>query len=114
MKMSFAIAGVTALLLAGCTSGTYVSKDSAAQFQVGVTTEQQVVAALGQPDAKAELVNGEHRDSYIHVSGGASPIDYVPLVALAVSPGFQHTTTVDFDFDAQGVLRSVNRMRERS
>jgi outer membrane protein assembly factor BamE (lipoprotein component of BamABCDE complex) len=112
MKTSFAVAGV-ALLLAGCTSGTYVAKDSAAQFQVGVTTEQQVIAALGQPDATAELVNG-HRDSYIHVSGGASPIDYVPLVALAVSPGFQHTTTVDFDFDAQGVLRRVNRTRELS
>ena len=114
MKTSVAIAGVAALLLSGCASGTYVSKEDAGQFRAGVTTEQQVIAALGQPDAKADLVNGGHRDSYIHTGGGASPIDYVPLLALAVSPGFAHTTTVDFDFDTQGVLRSVNRTRERS
>jgi len=112
---TFAIAAAAiTLALAGCTSGTYVSKEDGAQFQKGTTTEQQVLAQLGEPDAKAELINGGRRDSYIYVAGGANPIDAFPLVALVANSGFEHTTTVNFDFDAQGVLRDVSRFRERS
>src|SRR5690242_6145475 len=68
---TFALAAATATLaLAGCASGTYVSKEQSAQFQVGTTTEQQVLAALGEPDAKAELINGGRRDSYIREADG--------------------------------------------
>jgi outer membrane protein assembly factor BamE (lipoprotein component of BamABCDE complex) len=112
---TFALAAAFATLaLAGCTSGTFVSKEQSAQFQVGTTTEQQVLAQLGQPDAKAELINGGHRDSYVRVVDGETPIDYVPLVALAAAPRYGHTTTVNFDFDANGVLKDVSRFRERS
>lgn len=109
-----AAAGLTALLLAGCASGTYVSKEDAGRFQKGVTTEDQVVAALGQPDAKAELIDGGHRDSYIRVVDGETPIDYFPLVALVAAPSYGHTTTVNFDFDSKGVLQDVSRFREKS
>lgn len=110
---SFVIAAAV-LALAGCTSGTFVSKEQSAQFQVGTTTEQQVLAALGQPDAKADLINGGHRDSYIRVIEGETPIDHVPLVALVAAPHYGHTTTVNFDFDANGVLQDMSRFRERS
>ena len=103
-----------AFVLAGCTTGTNVGKDSDAQFQKGVTTEQQVLAALGEPDAKAELINGGRRDSYIYNSGGPNPVDYVPLIALATESGYEHTTTVNFDFNAQGVLVDMSRYRERT
>ena len=112
---TFAIAAAAiTLALAGCTSGTYVSKEDGAQFQKGTTTEQQVLAQLGQPDAKAELIDGGHRDSYIRVVEGETPIDYVPLVALVAAPHYGRTTTVNFDFDANGVLKDVSRFRERS
>ncbi|HWA29690.1 MAG TPA: hypothetical protein VG867_01270, partial [Rhizomicrobium sp.] len=114
MKPVIAAAGFAALLLAGCTSGTYVSREDAGQFQKGTTTEDQVVAALGQPDAKADLIDGGHRDSYVRVIDGETPIDYVPLVAWVVAPRYGHTTTVNFDFDAKGVLQDVSRFREKS
>lgn len=112
--LATAAAALSVLTLAGCASGTFVSKQESAQFQTGVTTEQQVLAALGEPDAKAELINGGRRDSYIHNSGGPNPIDYIPLLALVTESGYEHTTTVDFDFNAQGVLIGINRFRERT
>jgi outer membrane protein assembly factor BamE (lipoprotein component of BamABCDE complex) len=115
MKLfALSVAAIAALALAGCASGTFVSKESAAQFQKGTTTEHQVLAQLGEPNAKAELINGGRRDIYIYNSGGPNPVDYVPLLALATESGYEHTTTVNFDFDAQGVLIDVSRFRERS
>lgn len=114
MKTLAIAAALSAFALTGCASGTYVSKDSSAQFQKGVTTEQQVLAALGEPDAKAELIDGGRRDSYIYNSGGPNPIDTIPLIALVTESGYEHTTTVNFDFNAQGVLVDVSRFRERS
>lgn len=113
MKPLALTAALCAFALTGCASGTYVSKDSSAQFQPGVATEQQVIAALGEPDAKAELVNGR-RDSYIYDSGGPNPVDHIPLLALATESGYEHTITVNFDFNPQGVLVNVNRFRERT
>jgi len=114
MKTFALSAALAALALAGCTSGTMISKEQSARFQVGTTTEQQVLAQLGAPDAKADLIDGGHRDSYIRETGGETPIDYVPLIALVAAPAYGHTTTVNFDFDANGVLRDVSRFRERS
>lgn len=107
-------AAIAALALAGCASGTYVSKESAAQFQKGATTEQQVLAQLGEPDAKAELINGGRRDIYIYNAGGPNPVDYIPLIALVTESGYEHTITVNFDFNAQGVLIDITRFRERT
>lgn len=114
MKTLAIAAVLSAFALAGCASGTFVSKDDGAQFQKGVTTEQQVLAALGEPNAKAELINGGRRDSYIYNSGGPNPVDYIPIIALVTESGYEHTTTVNFDFNAQGVLIDVSRYRERT
>lgn len=114
MKTLAIAAALSAFALAGCASGTFVSKDDSAQFQKGVTTEQQVLAALGEPNAKAELINGGRRDSYIYNSGGPNPVDYIPLLALATESGYEHTTTVNFDFNAQGVFIGISRYRERT
>ena len=111
---ALAAAAVATLTLAGCASGTFVSKESTTQFQKGTTTEQQVLAQLGEPDAKAELINGGRRDSYIYNASGPNPIDYIPLLALVAESGYEHTTTVNFDFNAQGVLIDISRFRERT
>ena len=107
-------AAIAALALSGCASGTFVSKESSAQFQKGTTTEQQVLAQLGEPDAKAELINGGRRDIYIYNSGGPNPVDSIPFLAMLTESGYEHTTTVNFDFNAQGVLIDISRFRERT
>jgi hypothetical protein len=101
------------LLLAGCTSGTYVSDSERGQFQKGTTTIAQVESTLGAPTSTASLVGGGKRDSYVYVDDGARPLDYVviPPVSLFVNGGWRHTTTVNFDFDAQGVLVDTSSRR---
>jgi hypothetical protein len=113
MNTSRLTIALAALLLAGCTSGTYVSDEAHGQFQPGVTTKAQVEAALGAPDRTATLVGGGTRDIYEYHSGDSRPIDYVPLLALAAGGGWPHTTTVDFDFNTQGVLVASDSTRAR-
>ena|ERR1700761_3777390 len=102
-----------AALLAGCTSGTYVSDNDRAQFQKGTTTVAQVESTLGAPSYTASLVGGGKRDSYVYVDDSARPLDYlvIPPISLFVNGGWQHTTTVNFDFDAQGVLVDTSSRR---
>ncbi|MBS0273852.1 MAG: outer membrane protein assembly factor BamE [Proteobacteria bacterium] len=111
---ALAAAAIAALSLAGCASGTFVSRESSAQFQKGATTEQQVLAQLGEPDAKAELIDGGRRDIYIYNAGGPSPIDHIPFLAMLTESGYEHTVTVNFDFNARGVLTGISRFRERT
>ena len=104
---------LAAVLLAGCASGTSVSEDQRSQFQTGVTTKAQVEATLGAPDKTATLVGGGTRDIYEYHSGNVRPVDYVPLLALAAGTHWAHTTTVDFDFNPQGILVATDSKRER-
>jgi outer membrane protein assembly factor BamE (lipoprotein component of BamABCDE complex) len=111
--LSLTTAAFAATLLAGCASGTYVSDDARTQFQAGTTTRAQVEAALGAPDKTATLVGGGMRDIYEYHSGDSRPVDYVPLLALAVGGHWAHTQTVDFDFNTQGVLVATDSRRVR-
>jgi hypothetical protein len=113
MKTLSLSCALAATLLAGCASGTRVSDEQRSQFQTGTTTRAQVEAALGAPDKVATLVGGGTRDIYEYHSGDSRPIDYVPLLALVAGGGWQHTTTVDFDFDTQGVLVATDSRRTR-
>ena len=100
-------------LLAGCASGTQVSDEQHSQFQTGTTTRAQVEAALGAPDKTATLVGGGTRDIYEYHSGDSRPIDYFPLLALVAGGHWAHTTTVNFDFNTQGVLVATDSKRVR-
>ena len=113
MKALSLTAVLAATILAGCASGTEVSDDQRNQFQTGTTTRAQVEAALGAPDRTASLVGGGTRDIYEYHSGNWRPVDYVPLLALATGTHWAHTTTVDFDFNTQGVLVATDSKRQR-
>lgn len=109
MKPILVLAGLSALLLAGCASGTYVSEDTRTGFQNGTTTEQQVVAELGQPQQSGVTVAGGKSDTYTWLSG-ETPIDSVPIVALVAGPDSEYVT-VTFEFNAQGVLMNSRATR---
>jgi hypothetical protein len=102
MKPLLVLAGFSALLLAGCASGTYVSEDTRTGFQNGTTTEQQVIADIGQPQQTGLTVAGGKSDTYTWLSG-ETPVDYVPIVSLLVGPDSEYVT-VTFEYNAQGVL----------
>ena len=114
MKTPTLPAALAIALLAGCTSGTYVSDTQRSGFQTGVATETQVQAELGPPSSTASLVGGGKRDVYTYHSDDSFPVDLFPLLALAVGSPWPHTTTLNFDFNPQGVLVASQATRTRS
>ena len=60
---------VAALMIVGCvSSGTKVTQQQLTQFQVGKTTEGEVIAALGSPNSVSVLPDGSKTDVYLHIS----------------------------------------------
>lgn len=95
----------SALLLAGCVSaGTQVSERQAGQFQKGVTTEQQVVAKLGQPTTTTLNADGTRVDTYTFTRATPNAVDFVPIVGLFAGGAHGRTTNVSFNFNKGGVL----------
>ena len=113
MKTLRVTVALAAALLAGCTSGTYVSDSQRTGFQTGVTTETQVLGELGAPSSTASLVGGGKRDVYTYYDDSLRPIGYFPLLGLIAGDSWPHTTTVNFDFNTQGVLVATDSRRTR-
>ena len=115
--MALAMAG----LLAGCASTSdqsSVAQNQLSGFQKGITTEQQVIADLGNPNSTGTTYDGNRVDIYridetsTH-GGGSGDVKVVDLITLlehethAVSSTTTTTTTqktVTFTFDKSGML----------
>lgn len=96
--------------LAGCaSSGTKVSPEQMSGFQVGKTTEAQVIAALGVPNSSATASDGSKSDVYIHVKAHANAVNYIPVVGLLAGGAKSESDTVVFAFNRDGVLTETAR-----
>lgn len=98
MKKTLLTAAFTILTstLSGCsaldyTSGTHVTEQQVAQFKKGVTTQEDVVQAIGQPPQKNE-VGGKEIWSY----------PYTKIAALPLMPNSNETTV--FEWSKKGIL----------
>ena len=97
------------LLLAGCvSSGTNVTTAQASQFKVGVSTEAQIVAALGEPNSTSTHVDGSSTISYIHTQAHANAASYIPVVGLLAGGTSGTNNTFAFDIDPHGVLSGMS------
>jgi len=97
----------TVAALAGCmSSGTKVTATEASQFKVGTTTEQQVIAALGQPEQSETQTDGTKVETYTHTAAHATAASYVPIVGLFAGGAKGATQSVTFTFNPHGVLKS--------
>src|ERR1700685_215617 len=97
---------IAALLLSGCvSSGTQVTDEQAAQFKKGFTTEAEVIAKLGPPDATARSDDGSKVDSYTYVKASANAADFIPYVGLLAGGSSGKYTTVAFSFNSAGILK---------
>ena len=100
------------LLLAACTheDGTNVTPAQLSQFQKGVTTEQQVEAALGRPVNVVTSDDGTRTVVYSHavtdVSGGA----VIPGVGTMHDSGSTTSRDVVFQFGPDGILKDMTGM----
>lgn len=92
---TFIFSVLLAAVLSGCaTHGTYVGKDQLAGLQAGVTTEAEIVQALGKPYTVSESSDGSKTLIYAFVS---------------YQPGSMKTNTTSVELGKDGRLVSYRR-----
>jgi hypothetical protein len=107
--MRFLIAAGLIGMLAGCvSSGTKVTAEQVTAFEVGKTSEAQVIAALGKPNGVSVLADGSKVDVYMHVSAHANGASYIPIVGLFAGGAKGDSDTAVFSFGPDGVLKSTS------
>lgn len=98
-----------AVMVAACvSSGTKVTQQQAAAFEVGKTTEAQVVAALGAPNQTSTLSDGTRLDIYMHIDAHANAASYIPVVGLFAGGAKGTNDMATFTFTSAGVLKSTS------
>lgn len=98
------IAVLCTAFLAGCVShGVQVSAEKVAQFKPGVTTEADVVAALGQPSS-VTTTNGTRILMYTGAQAQARPASFIPIVGLFAGGADVRYSMTMFKFGSDGKL----------
>ena len=90
------------LTLTACTPTPPVPQASLT-FTPGVTTYQQVIAALGTPTTDVQQPDGSRSIHYFEAAGPTWA--YVPLGLLVGGVASQTYTTTMYEFDSRGVLK---------
>jgi len=95
------------LLLGACVAaGVKVDQAKVAQFERGKTTYQEVVSALGRPSSTTALSTGVRFANYTYLESRARPSTFIPYIGPFVGGADSSTSSVTFQFDANGVLVS--------
>jgi hypothetical protein len=98
-----------AIGLAGCaTIGRPFDESKISRFEIGRTTEADVVAALGQPTVVTSG-SGMHVMSYSYTHAQARPASFIPFIGPLVGGTDASSTAVAFLFTHEGVLQSSTR-----
>lgn len=96
------------LALAGCvSSGTRVDDKAAQQFQKGVTTEAEVVKAIGPPQSTALLPDGRHQIGYVALSAHPHAASFIPVVGLFAGGASSQSDVTTFTFGTDGKLAEI-------
>lgn len=96
---------IAALMLCGCVSvGREVTQDQLSGFQRGVTTQDQVVAKLGQPTSTTVSASGERSVAYVYMHSQPRAATFIPIVGGLVGGADTRTSQVVFTFDPAGKL----------
>lgn len=104
-----AIAAIAAFALSGCyTFGTQVSQADASRFKTGVTTESDVVRALGQPQSTARLPDGTRVLTYAWTQAHIKGTSFIPFVGLFAGGVNSEGDEVTLAFGSDGKLSNVS------
>jgi hypothetical protein len=94
-----ALSIVLTAALCGCvSSGRDIDLAQVSNFQKGVTTRAQVVAALGPPNTTVVTGNGVTAIGYSSVHAHANPAMFIPIVGLLATGATAHSQHVNFVF----------------
>ena len=107
MKFSSCIlfAGV---LLCGCVSvGHQLDQAKVDQIKKGVTTREQVLALVGQPDQITKDGDGIVTFQYMYVHSSATAATYIPIAGAFVGGANTKTQTLSLTFGTNDVVSSL-------
>jgi hypothetical protein len=101
------IALLLVAILAGCASvGTKVDPAKVATLKPGVSTEQDVIATLGQPTQTALLPDGSKALSYVHATATVPPTFFIPLVGPMLGTTETHSDSVQLLIGPDGKVKA--------
>lgn len=104
MKIKF-VAIILAISVCGCVSvGTQVKPEQVSGFTKGITTFDDVVRRLGQPNTTGTKSNGTRTAVYTYVHSQARPESFIPVVGAFVGGADSTVNTATFTFDLGGKL----------
>jgi hypothetical protein len=97
-------------MLAACVStGVDVKQEQLSNFLPGFSTLDEVTAQLGKPTSHATLQNGSMILIYSFATSTPHPESFIPFIGPLFAGGEIRSSTVLFEFDENGVLRSQRR-----
>lgn len=106
MKKTAIIASI-ALLTACASSGTQVSQEVATSFKEGVTTEKEIVAALGNPTSV--VISGNTKIiSYSGFQYKMKAASFIPVVGLVAGGADYAHTSVMYFINKEGIMTKIN------
>ncbi len=99
MRSGWIVAG--ALLASGCaTSGTKVTQAQVAEFRRGVTSYDEVIAALGRPTTATATPDGRRIAIYDYERIRVRATSFIPLFGAVVGGTDEESGWAVFHFDA--------------
>jgi outer membrane protein assembly factor BamE (lipoprotein component of BamABCDE complex) len=107
MKVVLVIA--TALTLSACiATGKKVTQERVAQFKIGQTTYQEVIAELGSPTDSTLHSDGKRSISYFYSQSQTSAASFIPYIGGLLGGSETENTFVYMDFDQKGILANYS------
>lgn len=101
---------VVCSLITGCVStGVDVMPEQLDNFLPGFSTVSDVTGQLGAPTSRAALSNGALILVYSFATSKPHPESFIPFIGPLFAGGQIRSSTVLFEFDQDGVLRSQRR-----
>jgi len=109
MNRVHALLAVCCLLAACMSTGVDVKPEQLANFLPGFSTFDDVTGQLGTPTSQVKLSNGSTILIYSFAASTPHPEGFVPFIGPLFAGGEIRSSTVLFEFDENGVLRSERR-----
>jgi outer membrane protein assembly factor BamE (lipoprotein component of BamABCDE complex) len=107
-KTVIAFALVTAISGCASHSGKQVRPTQLGGFQKGVTTEAEVIRALGAPNTSTMNSDGEKTITYAFAQYKIRGSTFIPIVGLFTGGSDVKTNSTIFMFDKDGKMLSYN------
>jgi len=109
MKRVHAMLALCSLLVACVSTGVEVKPEQMENFLPGFSTRDDVTGQLGTPTSEVKLSNGSTILVYSFATSKPHPESFVPFIGPLFAGGEIRSSTVLFEFDEDGVLRSERR-----